>query len=93
MPLSTTVSSRKQAAIQRGPARSTCTRMLHAPAASPPLLQPWSPLLLPLHRARARKRSVLSDEVPLVISRQLLTAYAQELGALPADVHKAAATQ
>ncbi len=36
---------------------------------------------------------VLSDEVPLVISRQLLTTFAQEMGKLPVDVHKAAAMQ
>lgn len=34
---------------------------------------------------------VLSDEVPLVLGRQLLSAFAQELPKLPADVHKAAA--
>ena len=32
--------------------------------------------------------SVLSDNVPLVVSRQLLTTFAQELGKLPADSHK-----
>eukprot|EP00879_Flechtneria_rotunda_P003196 GHRR01003419.1.p1 GENE.GHRR01003419.1~~GHRR01003419.1.p1 ORF type:complete len:398 (+),score=130.77 GHRR01003419.1:295-1488(+) len=35
---------------------------------------------------------MLSDEVPLVISRQILTVLAQELSKLPADVHKPVAT-
>ena len=32
--------------------------------------------------------AVLSDSVPLVVSRQLLTLFAQELLKLPADIHK-----
>jgi len=32
--------------------------------------------------------AVLSDNVPLVVSRQLLTTFAQELEKLPADSHK-----
>ena len=32
--------------------------------------------------------AVLSDNVPLVVSRQLLTIFAQELEKLPADSHK-----
>jgi hypothetical protein len=36
---------------------------------------------------------VLSDEVPLVVSRQLLATFAQETSKLPAEVHKAVAMQ
>ena len=32
--------------------------------------------------------AVLSDAVPLVISRQLLSAFAQDVSQLPADTHK-----
>lgn len=37
--------------------------------------------------------AVLSDDVPLVISRQLLTAFASEVPKLPAEVHQPVATQ
>lgn len=40
-----------------------------------------------------RLYAVLSDEVPLVISRQLLTTFAQDMSHLPADVQKAVAQQ
>ncbi len=36
-------------------------------------------------------RAVLSDTVPLVVSRQLLSAFAQDISQLPDDVHKEAA--
>lgn len=36
--------------------------------------------------------AVLSDQVPLVVSRQLLTLFAQELSKLSADAHKEVAT-
>jgi hypothetical protein len=36
---------------------------------------------------------VLSDDVPLVVSRQVLSLFAAEAHKLPADVHRAVATQ
>lgn len=36
---------------------------------------------------------VLSDDVPLVVSRQILQVFAQEIPKVPADVHKPIATQ
>jgi hypothetical protein len=41
----------------------------------------------------AAAAAVLSDEVPLVVSRQLLATFAQETSKLPAEVHKAVAMQ
>ena len=36
--------------------------------------------------------AVLSDNVPLVVSRQVLLAFSQEINRLPADSNKAVAT-
>jgi hypothetical protein len=35
---------------------------------------------------------VLSDDVPLVISRQVLSSFAHDVAHLPGDAHKAVAT-
>lgn len=37
--------------------------------------------------------AVLTDEVPLVVSRQIMTAFAQDIFTLPAEVYKPVATQ
>ena len=36
---------------------------------------------------------VLSDEVPLVVSRQIVMAFAQEISKMPAEVYKPVAVQ